>query len=52
MDSLDRPTKSPPTGQRRGAVLVIENRGLVGDGPYSCLVSQAADAATFVRGWA
>lgn len=49
MDSLDQPQRSPRTGQRRGAVLVIENREQVGDGLRSCLVGQLADAATCIR---
>ena len=49
MRSLDPTTKSPRTGQRRGAVLVIENRARGGDGLASCLDSLRVDAAPIFR---
>jgi hypothetical protein len=48
MDSPGHFKKSPETGQRRGAVLVIENHTRGGDGRASGLGAPRADAATFL----
>jgi len=49
MDSLDHSKKSSGTGQRRGAVLVIENHTRGGDGRGSGLGDPRVDAATVLR---
>jgi hypothetical protein len=46
MDSLDHPTRSPRTGQRRGAVLDIENHTQGGDGRAPGPGNSRVDAAT------
>lgn len=54
MDSLvlqpDEFQKSPGNGQRRGAVLVIENLELAGDGLSLRPETRLADAATITGG--
>lgn len=50
MDSPGHFKKSPETGQRRGAVLVIENRVHVGDGLTSASFACAWTPQPFIGG--